>query len=187
MNVPAGEWIEVGPGLRSGPAGDVDTGRSGRRMRGVTARYRRVAEAASGTLGSESPMTVNISNRDGRGTLMIQPQPELSQVSARVRATWGSLEVENDSVAFLNATEFLAQLREFERTRRTTARLEGTYNVEITVSPFESRGDAMVTFSITDLIHLPGSTPGRWELHAGIVVGGEFVGAMLRQFEDLFE
>ncbi len=130
--------------------------------------------------------SLEVVSQDGGASLAIKLQPEVSRWSAIVRVTWGSYSVENDSVAFTNATRFLAELREVERSRCGGARLEGTYDVVIDVSSFESKGDAILSFVVSDPIFLPDSTYGKCELRAAFVVAGEFLGTLLSDFEELF-
>jgi hypothetical protein len=113
------------------------------------------------------------------------PTPSISRLSFDVTASFAGYRVTATSVTIF-AGSFLHELASFERHRAGTAKLTGTYDFALQVEPFESRGDALVSFSISDLLPLPIGRAGGCRLDGAFVVEGEHVAKLLRDMERLF-
>lgn len=113
------------------------------------------------------------------------PLRELSVSSYEAVASIAGRTVRNDSLALLGTKEFVAGLREFERSRTGRAVLAGTYDFRLVVSPYGSSGAAWVEFNLVDDLPLPTGEHGRHLLEGGLVVPGEYVGKMVRELAAL--
>ena len=105
---------------------------------------------------------------------------ELSDWSFDIRAFFRGYAVKETSVTLRDLSTFANDLVTFERTRKGKACISGTYDFEFAVEAFERRGSALVTFSLTNLLHLPNNKYGRCLLEAAFVVNGEYVASMCR-------
>jgi hypothetical protein len=85
----------------------------------------------------------------------------------------------------LHAEPFLAALAEFERTRRGTASLNGTCDFRLNIRPHGPTGAAWVGFYLAEYLWLKDNSHGRHALEGGLVVPGESVGQLLRDFQQL--
>jgi hypothetical protein len=73
--------------------------------------------------------------------------PEISDHSFDIAVSFAGYRLAETSVT-LFVGPFLQDLASFERSRVGTAKLTGTYDFEFEVAAFESRGDALVSFSM---------------------------------------
>ncbi|MCC6194731.1 MAG: hypothetical protein IT518_09720 [Burkholderiales bacterium] len=111
--------------------------------------------------------------------------PQISNCSFDISACFGGYRVAATSVT-LFVGSFVQDLASFESRRAGTAKLTGTYDFELEVGAFESRGDALVNFGISHLLLLPTRKYGRCRLDGAFVVSGEHVAEMLHGMERLF-
>lgn len=112
--------------------------------------------------------------------------PEISDQSFNVSACFRGYRVTETSVTVFGKELFLEQLSAFERGRQGAARLEGTYNFELTVEPYGTNGAALVSFCVENLLMRPDNKYGQCRLEGAFVVSGEYVAAMLFGFENVF-
>lgn len=111
--------------------------------------------------------------------------PEISGHSFDIAVSFGGYRVAVTSVT-LFARSFLQDLASFEMSRVGTAKLTGTYDFEFEVATFESRGDALVSFCISDRLLLPTGKYGQCRLDGAFVVAGEHVAGILHGMERMF-
>jgi hypothetical protein len=128
---------------------------------------------------------MKIAGTDADTWLEFLPVPEISDRSFAVTAATCGYRVANDSVALLEPEAFLADLARFEATRRGEARLEGTYEFELHVSPHQGRGDALVRFRVVDPLPPVGNVFGACRLDGALVLPGEAVGAFVERLRQL--
>lgn len=113
--------------------------------------------------------------------------PEISDAVFDVTVTFGDFRIEEDGVVLLQTRHFIDELRLFERSRRTTAELEGTSDFRLWIGPHQRGGDALVRFSITQEINMPAMTIGACRLDGGFIVPDERVPAMIEGLAKLLE
>ena len=117
--------------------------------------------------------------------LSFTPLPEISRHSFEVTACLRDRVVTNNSLTLLAGEAFLAALREFERTRSGEARLEGTYDFQLAITPHGRTGAAWVGFCLKEFVYLSNGQDGRHVLEGGFKVEGEHVGHMVRELAGL--
>ncbi len=129
-----------------------------------------------------SNRTVTIRSSKGEDYLEFVPN---GIGSYEVTASLSGRVVRNDSVSLLVTPAFRKGLRDFADTRRGQAVLEGTYDFRVAIGSHGHTGAAWVGFVLVDFLYLQNDTRGRHLREGGFVVGGEYVGALVRDLERL--
>ena len=121
---------------------------------------------------------MRITGTDADTWLELEPVSGISDRTFAITAATCGYRVANDSVTLLEADAFLADLARFEASRRGDARLEGTYEFEMDLTPHQGRGDALLRFRVVDPLPPVGNVFGACRLDGAMVLPGESLGAL---------
>lgn len=109
---------------------------------------------------------------------------QVSDASYTITASFAGYRVAETSIT-LRGTQFLRDLRKLEQTRSGRAVLPGTYDFLLGVEAMGTTGDALVSFSITNLLSLPNGKYGRCSLEAAFTLPAEQLRHTLHAMERL--
>ena len=113
------------------------------------------------------------SNHDEAISLIARP--EISEASFDVTTSFRGYIVGETSVTLFEVERFVEELVELERTRTGEARLTGTYDFELSIAPFEHRGDALVRFSLENVLSTASGRAGSCKIQGDFVIDAEWL------------
>jgi hypothetical protein len=131
--------------------------------------------------------SATITGLSGSDFIRIDALSGLRAAGFAVTAHVNNCTVTHDFIEVFPPAAFLADLREFERSRSGTATIQGSPHFTLTIGPYRTLGAAFLRFEIGDpQMFLCEATYGSLSFSAGFVIPGEFVSTALRDLESLF-
>jgi hypothetical protein len=132
-------------------------------------------------------ISATITGLSGRDFIRISSLSGIREAGFEFKAHVNNCTVTHDFIELFPVAAFLTDLRNFDRSRRSTATIEGSPHFSLTISPYRTLGAAFLRFEIGDpQIFLGDETYGNLSFSAGFVVPGEFVATACRDLEVLF-